>query len=60
MELTSQSMNGCNDGWKNQAYVIKKGHLTDFTEDSLKTCIVKNSSGESVELQAVVVIYPEK
>ena len=39
---------------------VKKGHLTDFTEDSLKTCIVKNSSGESVERQAVVVIYSKK
>jgi len=37
-----------------------KGNLTDFTEDSLKTCIEKNSSGESVEQQAVVVIYGKK
>jgi hypothetical protein len=39
---------------------IKKGHLTDFTEDSLKICIEKNCSNESVEHQAVVVIYFKK
>jgi len=48
------------DGIVTRRNCIKKGHLTDFTEDSLKTCIVKNSSGELVEQQAVVVIYPKK
>ena len=48
------------DGIVTKRNCIKKGHLTDFTEDSLKTCIVKNSSGESVERQAVVVIYSKK
>jgi len=48
------------DGMVTRRNCIKKGHLTDFTEDSLKTCLEKNSSGESVEWQAVVVIYSKK
>jgi hypothetical protein len=48
------------DGIVTRRNCIKKGHLTDFTEDSLKTCTVKNSSGELVERQAVVVIYSKK
>jgi hypothetical protein len=48
------------DGMVTRRNCVKKGHLTDFTEDSLKTCVEKNSSGESVERQAVVVIYSKK
>ena len=48
------------DGMVTRRSCIKKGHLTDFTEDSLKTCVERNSSGESVEWQAVVVIYSKK
>ena len=48
------------DGIVTRRNCIKKGHLTDFTEYSLKTCVEKNSSGESVERQAVVVIYSKK
>ena len=45
------------DGMVTRRNCIKKARLTDFTEDSLKTCVEKNSSGEPVEWQAVVVIY---
>ena len=48
------------DGMVTRRKCMKKGHLTDFTEDSLKTCIEKDSSGESVERQAVVVVYSKK
>ena len=48
------------DGMVTRRNCTKKGHLTDFTEDSLKTCIEKNSSGEFVERQAVVAIYSKK
>ena len=48
------------DGLVTRRNCIKKGHLTDFTKDLLKTCLEKNSSGESVEQQAVVVIYSKK
>jgi hypothetical protein len=48
------------DGMVTKRNCIKKGHLTDFTEDSLKSSVEKNSSGESVEWQAVVVIYSKK
>ena len=48
------------DGMVTRRNCIKKGHLTDFTENSLKTCVEKNSSGESIERQAVVVIYSKK
>ncbi|EDQ98165.1 uncharacterized protein LACBIDRAFT_309582 [Laccaria bicolor S238N-H82] len=48
------------DGMVTKRRCIKKGHLTDFTEDSLKTSVEKNSSGESVERHAVVVLYSKK
>ena len=45
-----------NNGLVTRRNCIKKGHPTDFTKDSLKTCVEKNSSGESVEQQEIVVI----
>ena len=48
------------DGMVTRRNCIKKGHLTDFTENSFKTCVEKNSSGESIEQQAVVVISSKK
>ena len=48
------------DGIVTRRNCIKKGHLTDFTENSLKTCVEKNPSGGSIEQQAVVVIYSKK
>lgn len=48
------------DGMLTKRTCNKKGHLSDFTEDALKVCIEKNSSGETIERQAVVAIYSKK